>query len=109
MIDLHLSAFAPRWRFLYVVRIDAYSSFMHFPICATYCTLSGATVDAALWPFMTAPVAVEERILHLNNAEELIRVRFVNVGGSRRSILDPLFYRTFPSSLTGFSRNFSVS
>ena len=24
MIDLHLSAFAPRWRFLYVVRIDAY-------------------------------------------------------------------------------------
>ena len=23
MIDLHLSAFAPRWRFLYVVRIDA--------------------------------------------------------------------------------------
>ena len=28
MIDLHLSAFAPRWRFLYVVRIDAY------PACA---------------------------------------------------------------------------
>jgi len=26
MIDLHLSAFAPRWRFLYVVRIDAYIS-----------------------------------------------------------------------------------
>lgn len=26
MIDLHLSAFAPRWRFLYVVRIDAYLS-----------------------------------------------------------------------------------
>ena len=26
MIDLHLSAFAPRWRFLYVVRIDAYFS-----------------------------------------------------------------------------------
>ena len=25
MIDLHLSAFAPRWRFLYAVRIDAYS------------------------------------------------------------------------------------
>ena len=25
MIDLHLSAFAPRWRFLYVVRIDAYN------------------------------------------------------------------------------------
>ena len=25
MIDLHLSAFAPRWRFLYVVRIDAYA------------------------------------------------------------------------------------
>ena len=25
MIDLHLSAFAPRWRFLYVVRIDAYT------------------------------------------------------------------------------------
>ena len=24
MIDLHLSAFAPRWRFLYAVRIDAY-------------------------------------------------------------------------------------
>ena len=24
MIDHHLSAFAPRWRFLYVVRIDAY-------------------------------------------------------------------------------------
>ena len=24
MIDLHLIAFAPRWRFLYVVRIDAY-------------------------------------------------------------------------------------
>ena len=23
MIDLHLSAFAPRWRFLYAVRIDA--------------------------------------------------------------------------------------
>lgn len=28
MIDLHLSAFAPRWRFLYVVRIDAYESVM---------------------------------------------------------------------------------
>lgn len=27
MIDLHLSAFAPRWRFLYVVRIDAYVIF----------------------------------------------------------------------------------
>lgn len=26
MIDLHLSAFAPRWRFLYAVRIDAYAS-----------------------------------------------------------------------------------
>ena len=26
MIDLHLSAFAPRWRFLYVVRIDAYKA-----------------------------------------------------------------------------------
>ena len=25
MIDLHLSAFAPRWRFLYAVRIDAYA------------------------------------------------------------------------------------
>lgn len=24
MIDLHLSAFAPRWRFLYAVRFDAY-------------------------------------------------------------------------------------
>ena len=24
MIDLHLSAFAPRWRLLYAVRIDAY-------------------------------------------------------------------------------------
>ena len=24
MIDLHLSAFAPRWRFLYVVRFDGY-------------------------------------------------------------------------------------
>ena len=31
MIDLHLSEFAPRWRFLYVVRIDAYafSPFYH--------------------------------------------------------------------------------
>ena len=28
MIDLHLSAFAPRWRFLYAVRIDAYMSGM---------------------------------------------------------------------------------
>ena len=26
MIDLHLSAFAPRWRFLYAVRIDAYEA-----------------------------------------------------------------------------------
>ena len=26
MIDLHLSAFAPRWRFLYAVRIDAYGT-----------------------------------------------------------------------------------
>ena len=26
MIDLHLSAFAPRWRFLYAVRIDAYKT-----------------------------------------------------------------------------------
>jgi hypothetical protein len=30
MIDLHLSAFAPRWRFLYAVRIDAYFYFIHF-------------------------------------------------------------------------------
>ena len=29
MIDLHLSAFAPRWRFLYVVRIDAYLGLLH--------------------------------------------------------------------------------
>ena len=27
MIDLHLSAFAPRWRFLYAVRIDAYEAY----------------------------------------------------------------------------------
>ena len=33
MIDLHLSAFAPRWRFLYAVRIDAYYAPMH---CANY-------------------------------------------------------------------------
>ena len=31
MIDLHLSAFAPRWRFLYVVRIDAYKLRIFLP------------------------------------------------------------------------------
>ena len=31
MIDLHLSAFAPRWRFLYAVRIDAYI-FCEYPL-----------------------------------------------------------------------------
>jgi hypothetical protein len=30
MIDLHLSAFAPRWRFLYAVRIDAYVDSIDF-------------------------------------------------------------------------------
>ena len=30
MIDLHLSAFAPRWRFLYAVRIDAYERIICF-------------------------------------------------------------------------------
>ena len=30
MIDLHLSAFAPRWRFLYAVRIDAYRKTAYF-------------------------------------------------------------------------------
>ena len=32
MIDLHLSAFAPRWRFLYAVRIDAYAETAHLHI-----------------------------------------------------------------------------
>ena len=31
MIDLHLSAFAPRWRFLYAVRIDAYERSTYEP------------------------------------------------------------------------------
>ena len=31
MIDLHLSAFAPRWRFLYAVRIDAYGRKAELP------------------------------------------------------------------------------
>lgn len=35
MIDLHLSAFAPRWRFLYVVRIDAYHNYQP-NICIPY-------------------------------------------------------------------------
>ena len=29
MIDLHLSAFTPRWRFLYVVRFDGYFESEH--------------------------------------------------------------------------------
>ena len=32
MIDLHLSAFAPRWRFLYAVRIDAYAPELVEPV-----------------------------------------------------------------------------
>lgn len=40
MIDLHLSAFAPRWRFLYVVRIDAYD------MCVRIYTSRSANVRA---------------------------------------------------------------
>ena len=36
MIDLHLSAFAPRWRFLYVVRIDAYAQTDGFDRCPRF-------------------------------------------------------------------------
>ena len=35
MIDLHLSAFAPRWRFLYAVRIDAYQTNLRITLDGT--------------------------------------------------------------------------
>lgn len=43
MIDLHLSAFAPRWRFLYADRFDAYAKTLeNTGLCASISkTLAG--------------------------------------------------------------------
>lgn len=57
MIDLHLSAFAPRWRFLYVVRIDAYVC-LHLPSPK----LLTITIQTAGQAFMACPAAFSARI-----------------------------------------------
>ena len=45
MIDLHLSAFSPRWRFLYAVRIDAYRAVIFLLSDPTANLLAAAAVD----------------------------------------------------------------
>ena len=52
MIDLHLGANAPRWRFLYAVRIDAYFTF----------TFTDASFESIIKEHLCKPSALSLRM-----------------------------------------------
>ena len=54
MIDLHLGANAPRWRFLYAVRIDAYALIIVLPRKEDLETIIGS--DQVILEFQTQPL-----------------------------------------------------